>query len=92
MFFFVFCVPGIKSCELTSLSHPRRESNSSTHVGRGGAANIFHPSTLAALAQGGVHDESAIDSSSDGPNSTVHHRNASKGLADRGKEWLRGKK
>ncbi|TVY43171.1 hypothetical protein LOCC1_G003192, partial [Lachnellula occidentalis] len=40
-------VVGSASPSLRSLNvhiHPRRESTSSTHVGRGGAANVFSPS------------------------------------------------
>lgn len=77
--------------------HPRRESGGSTHVGRGGAANIFHTS-LAGLNQNGSH-EYAIDSTSDDHYAAARRaeakeadRKASKGLADRGKEWLMGKR
>ena len=59
-----------------SNSHLRSESAANTHVGRGGAANVFRPSK----------DESAIadekDLKADKP----------KGLADKGKEFLFGKK
>ncbi|RFU25525.1 hypothetical protein B7463_g10805, partial [Scytalidium lignicola] len=65
---------------------PRRESASSQHVGRGGAANVFKHSAeeIAALKQ--QHQwESAIADSNDSKHGqeTVH-----KGFADKGKEWL----
>ncbi|TVY26085.1 hypothetical protein LHYA1_G004284 [Lachnellula hyalina] len=69
------------------VGHPRRESTSSTHVGRGGAANIFKPSAeeIAKAKTDNAKWESALeDEEKDG--------SAPKGLADRGKEWLMGKK
>lgn len=67
------------------VGNPRRESTNTTHVGRGGAANIFRPSAdeIAAAKNENGKWESAID---DEPASK------SKGLADKGKEWLFGKK
>ncbi|KAL5321258.1 hypothetical protein ACEPPN_012073 [Leptodophora sp. 'Broadleaf-Isolate-01'] len=84
------------------VAHPRRESGNNTHVGRGGAANVFKPS--AADIENAKKDnakwESAVgdDRSEDGreglipgakPAKTDNEK--SKGLADRGKEWLMGK-
>ncbi|PVH76908.1 hypothetical protein DL98DRAFT_279818 [Cadophora sp. DSE1049] len=83
---------------------PRRESGNTTHVGRGGAANVFKPS--AADMENAKKDnakwESAVgdDRSEDGreglvPGGAGKGKNSdgekSKGLADRGKEWLMGK-
>lgn len=67
---------------------PRRESGSSTHVGRGGAANIFRPSQaeIDAAKSDNAKWENAIDSDS------ITKGNAPKGLADKGKDWLLGKK
>lgn len=83
-------------------SHPRRESGNNTHVGRGGAANVFKPS--AADIENAKKDnakwESAIgdDKSEDGREGLVPgakpaktDAEKSKGFADRGKEWLMGK-
>ena len=84
------------------LSHPRRESGNNTQVGRGGAANVFKPS--AADIENAKKDnakwESAVgdDRSEDGREGLVPgakpaktDNEKSKGLADRGKEWLMGK-
>jgi hypothetical protein len=63
--------------------HPRRESTHSTHVGRGGAANVFRPSQaeIEAARQGNrVFEEAVADERAEGW--------AVKGLADRGKEFL----
>jgi hypothetical protein len=74
------CVKAKLICEVCSL--PRRESSSSTHVGRGGAANIFRPSQveIEAAKWDKPKWESAVDDEK------------VKGLADKGKEWLLGKK
>ncbi|TVY40905.1 hypothetical protein LCER1_G009316 [Lachnellula cervina] len=75
--------------------HPRRESTSSTHVGRGGAANIFKPSAeeMAKAKSGNGsakwEGESAVDDEKEERDGKAQ---APKGLADRGKEWLMGKK
>ncbi len=64
---------------------PRRESTSSAHVGRGGAANVFHPTQadIDAAKRDNAKWESAIaDEKADKP--------STKGLADKGKEWLGG--
>lgn len=63
------------------VGHPRRESNASQHVGRGGAANVFHP-TREELEQAKRQGESAVEDS---------NQEQYKGLADKGKEWLRAK-
>ncbi|KAH8758196.1 hypothetical protein BGZ57DRAFT_572047 [Hyaloscypha finlandica] len=65
--------------------HPRRESTHSTHVGRGGAANVFRPSQAeveAAKRENKVCEEAVADEKAEGW--------AVKGLADRGKEFLSG--
>jgi len=67
------------------VAHPRRESTSSAHVGRGGAANVFKPSQAeveAAKKDNAKWEGAVVD---DGDNKT-------KGLADKGKEWLFGRK
>ncbi|RDL40087.1 uncharacterized protein BP5553_00066 [Venustampulla echinocandica] len=71
------------------VGHPRRESNSSAHVGRGGAANVFRPSPeeIAQATRENTRWESPV--------ADDEHRKskaAEKGLADKGKEWLFGKK
>jgi len=92
---------------LTSIhSMPRRESGNNTHVGRGGAANVFKPSAadLETAKKDNAKWESAVgdDRSEDGREGLVPGATAgkggvksdgekSKGLADRGKEWLMGK-
>lgn len=55
---------------------PARRESATTHVGRGGAANIFKPSPeeLAAMKQ--QQWESAVD------------EKEGKGFADKGKEWI----
>lgn len=71
-------------------SNPRRDSRSSSHVGRGGAANVFKPSeTEIAAARKDVNkwynaisDEDELD---------CEKPEAEKGLADKGKAWLKGK-
>lgn len=67
------------------VGNPRRESTNSTHVGRGGAANVFRPSPeeVAIAKNSNSKWESAID---DEPTTKP------KGLADKGKDWLFGKK
>jgi hypothetical protein len=66
--------------------HPRRESDSKTHVGRGGLANVYNPSQdeIAAAKRDNEGWESAI---ADEPKGTKD-----KGLAEKGKEWLFGVK
>ena len=61
---------------------PRRESGSSTHVGRGGAANVFRPSQVEVetARRDNVKWESAVEDEK------------VRGFADKGKEWLLGKK
>jgi hypothetical protein len=68
------------------LRNPRRESESKTHVGRGGVANVFTPSQdeIAAAKRGNEKWESAIG---DEPRDT-----RDRGLAEKGKEWLFGSK
>ncbi|KAG9235097.1 hypothetical protein BJ875DRAFT_282776 [Amylocarpus encephaloides] len=62
----------------------RRESGSQTHVGRGGAANIFKPSAEEiSKAKKDAKWESPIGDDDN---------EKSKGLAEKGKEWLFGKK
>ncbi|CZT49974.1 uncharacterized protein RSE6_10883 [Rhynchosporium secalis] len=88
------------------VGHPRRESASNTHIGRGGAANIFKPSAadLEKAKKENGKWESAIgdDKSDDGRENLVRTSTngavgkkleksdgeKSKGLADKGKEWL----
>lgn len=67
------------------VGHPRRESMNSTHVGRGGAANVFKPSQaeIEAAKRDNRAWESAVADEKEGGK-------AEKGLADRGKEFLSG--
>ena len=65
--------------------HPRRESTHSTHVGRGGAANVFRPSQdeiEAAKRENRAWESAVADERGEG--------SGEKGLADRGKEFLSG--
>lgn len=64
------------------VGHPRRESTNSTHVGRGGAANVFKPTEkeIEVAKRDNARWESAV----------VDDGKAEKGLADRGKEFLSG--
>ena len=70
---------------------PRRESTGSTHVGRGGAANVFRPSAEEAekAKMDNAKWESAI---ADDKDEGKKQREKPKGLADKGKEFLFGKK
>jgi len=73
------------------VAHPRRESNNSTHVGRGGAANVFRPSAEdRARAEEEAIDDRSVNSERAGE--TRELRRGEKGLADKGKEFLFGKK
>jgi len=66
-------------------AQPRRSSTHSTHVGRGGAANIFHPSAdeIAKAREDNSRWESAV-----GDDSSSYHSGAADGAEDTG----RGKK
>jgi len=67
------------------VGHPRRESTNSTHVGRGGAANVFRPSQddiEAAKRENRVWESAIADEKGE--------EKVDKGLADRGKEFLSG--
>jgi len=72
---------------------PRRISQNQSHVGRGGAANIFKPSAeeLAQAKEENSKWESAVQDEVEHGVKTGD-REKSKGLADKGKEWLFGKK
>ncbi|ESZ98254.1 hypothetical protein SBOR_1350 [Sclerotinia borealis F-4128] len=76
-----------------SSSNPRRESpSSSSHVGRGGAANVFNPSEadIAAARKDGKWDDAVSDE--DEPDYSKHDSSkheTEKGLADKGKAWLK---
>jgi len=72
----------------------RRPSNSEVHVGRGGAANIFRPtSSEVTAAKNDQKCESAVSDDTDhhltdkSKSSEGDHR----GLADKGKDWLFGR-
>lgn len=68
-------------------SNPRRESPSSSHVGRGGAANVFKPSEAEiAAARKDVKWDSAI---SDEDEPDYSKPETEKGLAEKGKAWLK---
>jgi len=74
---------------------PRRPSTSSTHVGRGGAANVFRPSAeeIAKAKNDNAKWESAVgDDASVNSEKLEERKKREKGLADRGKDWLLGKK
>jgi hypothetical protein len=79
---------------------PRRESGNNTHVGRGGAANVFRPSAedVARAKADNAKWESAVGDgegeSVDGERvrETRGRKEDEKGLAERGREWLFGKK
>jgi hypothetical protein len=72
----------------TDISHsePRRESTSTTHVGRGGAANVFKPSTEE-IEKVKRNDEKWEDAIGD-ENSVKSGEKKSRGLADKGKDWI----
>jgi hypothetical protein len=69
---------------------PRRESTSSTHVGRGGAANVFKPS--AEEIEKAKRDNAKWESAVGDDDSLKQGATKPKGLADKGKEWLMGRK
>jgi len=66
---------------------PRRESTSNTHVGRGGAANVFKPSAedVEKAKQDNAKWEDAI-----GDDGSVKsgEKKQPRGFADKGKDWL----
>ncbi|APA06619.1 hypothetical protein sscle_02g013890 [Sclerotinia sclerotiorum 1980 UF-70] len=70
---------------------PRRESSSSSHVGRGGAANVFKPSEAEiAAARKDARWDSAISDEDEPYYIKADNRPAGeKGLADKGKAWLK---
>jgi hypothetical protein len=79
------------------VANPRRESTNSTHVGRGGAANVFRPSVeeVTKAKEDNARWESAVGDGSfddEGREITAERKRGEKGFADRGKEWLFGKK
>ena len=67
-------------------SQPRRESTSNTHVGRGGAANVFRPSTEE-IEKATRHNEKWEEAIGD-EESVKAGEKTSRGLADKGKDWL----
>lgn len=67
------------------LSQPRRESESKTHVGRGGVANVFQLSQDEIAAA--TRDNEMECLIGDEPRGILD-----KGLAEKGKEWLFGSK
>lgn len=69
---------------------PRRESTSSTHVGRGGAANVFKPSTEE--IEKAKRDNAKWESAVGDDESLKRGQPQPKGLADKGKDWLLGRK
>jgi len=69
---------------------PRRESTSSTHVGRGGAANVFKPS--AEEIEKAKRDNAKWESAVGDDDSLKQGVPKPKGLADKGKDWLLGRK
>jgi len=66
------------------VAHPRQESVTDTHVGRGGAANIFKPSDedVALVKKNHGLWEAPVRGGND------ENNNSEKGLADKGKNWL----
>jgi len=65
------------------VAHPRTETGNDTHVGRGGAANVFRPSEDASqMPEGEAERKRGL-----GDRGTVPRE---VGLADKGKEWLSG--
>lgn len=70
------------------VAHPRTETGNDTHVGRGGAANVFRPSGDEAA---GRHAEGEAEKKK----RVLGEKAAApspreQGLADKGKEWLTG--
>lgn len=76
-------------------AHPRRESNNSTHVGRGGAANIFKAHSkeeIEKLKKEGKWESAVAGDDKGGKEEKKNGNGGLKGLADKGKELLFGKK
>ncbi|KAK2628368.1 hypothetical protein QTJ16_003014 [Diplocarpon rosae] len=88
------------------VGRPRRESGNNTHVGRGGAANVFvfkpSPADLeqrgrsaeedgGLLGEGGSRNGGNGNGGAHGKEEDEADRERSKGLADRGKEWIMGR-
>ncbi|KAL3417961.1 hypothetical protein PVAG01_10971 [Phlyctema vagabunda] len=68
------------------VGHPRRESGGTQHVGRGGAANIFKPSKED-LERSRKEDSAVLIDDDERPQGQ-----GQKGFAEKGKDWLLGKK
>ncbi|PBP16524.1 hypothetical protein BUE80_DR012774 [Diplocarpon rosae] len=96
------------------VGRPRRESGNNTHVGRGGAANVFvfqpSPADLEQRGRSAEEEGERLGGGGGGSGSGGHEtgngngngganakeedeadRERSKGLADRGKEWIMGR-
>lgn len=73
--------------------NPRRESTSSAHVGRGGAANIFKPTAeeIEKAKKDNAKWESAVGDD-DSVQKLKQGEKKPRGLADKGKDWLFGRK
>ena len=70
------------------VAHPRTETGNDTHVGRGGAANIFRPSGDEAGRQ--AEADAAEKRRVLGEKGEKATTPREFGLADKGKEWLSG--
>jgi hypothetical protein len=65
------------------VAHPRTETGNDTHVGRGGAANVFRPSG----EEGGKTPEGEGERR---PEAAKRNSSRELGFAEKGKEWLSG--
>lgn len=70
------------------VAHPRTETGNDTHVGRGGAANVFRPSGDEASRQAEVDAAEKRRALGEKAEKVTTPREV--GLADKGKEWLSG--
>jgi len=71
----------------------RRPSQGATHIGRGGTGNVFKEGTAEAkAAQKAQGSAVADDSASEDLNKSKNKPKEEKSLAEKGKEWLLGKK
>jgi hypothetical protein len=91
-FALLFVCPTFRLLTLTP-SAPRRISENKSHIGRGGSANIYNPTPeeLETAKKDNAKWESAVaDEVMEGEKKGERER--TKGLAERGREWLFGKK
>lgn len=71
---------------------PHKEYISSTHIGRGGAANVFRPSHEEVAKAKKENAKSETSGSGSESGDEENDGEDGKGLAEKGKQWLFGNK